>query len=253
MIDLKEILIPTVNAQSADTFAQPTFGPVEGGSGGTSAGSIFVSTNKTDIDIGETFEVTVSVNSNNIPVNAIQIVVDFNPALLTVLDSNNTAQGTQVTIVDQVFDTVDPAVDNIVTEDGQIRVVLTTPSAVTVDGDIIRFTMQSQSSGSATIVVNESSDGSVLQQSDGSDLAYTSNQNTIDISTTIFGEGEEPVDPPPVSVPVSNTVSGPGLPDTALPNDISEFAPLLAGLLLVAVGLSLIKGQKSKDSGHGYP
>lgn len=249
MLDLKELLIPTVNAQS-DTFVQPTFGPISGGSGGTTTGSIFLSVDKTDIDIGETFTLTVSVNSNDIPINAIQIVVDFDPSLLTAIDADSSIIGTQAEIVDPVFAVNEPELNNTVSQNGRMTVLLTSSSAVTVDGDIVQIQMQSQASGSAVISVNESLEGSVLQQSDGSTLAFTTNQNTVDISTTVFGEEPDEVDSSPVSLPTSTPTDGGGvetpLPDTALPQDIAELMPLFAGLALLVVGFSLIRGQKGK-------
>src|SRR5438445_147439 len=106
-------IIPVVEAQSADAFAQPTFGPIEGGGGGTSVASVLIKSDKTSVNVGDTFKVTVTINTQNLTISEYNVVINYDPAALSVVDQDPSTPGTQVNMLDNVFRVTNPASNNI--------------------------------------------------------------------------------------------------------------------------------------------
>lgn len=247
MNSLKELLIPSVSAQSFDAFAQPTFGPINVGTGNTTTGTVLITTDKTAANIGDTIIATISINTNDIPISEYRVILNFDPTKFTVIDSDTNTTGTQVTLLDPVFQIEDPETDNTVNSLGVIQVIAKNTEQVTVNRNVVEIRLQAQSSGNTNIsVVTQGETRTQLVREAGVGLAYTGNSVDIGIQTqtgnggTDSGNGgQQP------STPGTNGGSG-AIPDTAVPEYVSQAFPLLAGSFLLLLGVLLVKNSKEK-------
>ena len=185
MPSLQELIIPKVNAQS-DTVAQPTFGTID--VGGDSVGvssTVLVSSDKTSVNVGDTVTLRVEVNTKEIAINEYRIILDFDPARFTVLDQNPDVSGTQVTLLDTIFEVQNPQNENVV-QNGRLTLVAKTESgnSFTVNRDVAEIKLQAQSVGSSIIKIVEGSSGTQLIRQTGFGVSFTTNEVTVGITTT---------------------------------------------------------------------
>jgi hypothetical protein len=245
MNSLKELLIPTASAQSFDAFAQPTFGPINVGTGNTTTGTVLITTDKTASNIGDIITATISVNTNDIAISEYRIVLNFDPTKFTVIDSDPNTPGTQVTLLDPVFQIENPETENTVNSLGQVLVIAKNTDQVSVNRNVIEIQLQAQSSGNTNIsVVTQGEIRTQLVREAGVGLAYTGNSVDIGIETqsgnggTNGGNGgQQP------QTPGTNGGTG-SIPDTAVPEYVSQAFPLLAGSFLLLLGAILVKNSK---------
>lgn len=249
MDSLKELLIPTVNAQSGvDSLAQPTFGIVDLQGGSTSTGSVLISVDKTNVNVGDTITATIAINTNEISIEEYRISLGFDPTKFSVVDADSATEGTQVTLLDPIFSIENPSTDNTVSSQGRVRVIAKVDSRLAVNRDVIEIKLQAQSGGNTAIeVINSGELPTELVREAGVGLSYTPNSVTIGINTTqtIPDPGTNPGTDGGIVTPTNPTT--PQIPDTSIEEFLPAILPILGGILLLVLGISLSRGGKSRD------
>lgn len=255
-------LIPPVSANSFDALAQPTFGTIEVSNVGGTVSSILLTADKTSVGIGERFTVKVKVTTNTLTVKEYRIVIKFDSASLSVIDQDNTTPGTQITLLDQVFQVEEPEVNNsvaIIGDEGTITLLATAPegSDLQVNTDVAEIEFQAQAEGSAPVQIIQGTEGSRLTRGSGTSLNFTTNEITIQASDISVVEPPPTTqEPPPVETPPSETPPAQTPPTTTtppptvevIPNTAlgDEFGPLGSaislglGFVLVVMGMAML-------------
>lgn len=248
-------IIPQVSAQS-DAIAQPTFGNINIGDGQTLAAQVLLSTSTSSVEVGKKFTVKVEVKTNDITINSYNIVVQYDPSILSVVDENSEVSGTQVKLLDTIFTTNSEPEDNYVDiVDGEINVKagITEGSGLTVNRNVVEITFQTQSVGNTTIKIKEGANGTQLIRPSGQTIQYTSNQRNIDIVEQIDSSGE-PVNQTPNPQPSDQTPSpstNPGdlqqneqipvaeIPNTSIGDNFGSTTTLAGGIILILISIIL--------------
>ncbi|BCX13499.1 MAG: hypothetical protein KatS3mg085_031 [Candidatus Dojkabacteria bacterium] len=254
-------IIPQVNAQS-DAIAQPTFGSIQIGGGQTIAAQVLVNTSASSVEVGDQFSVRIEVRTNDIPINAYNIVVEYDPSVLSILDQDPDVAGTQVKLLDTIFTTSSLPNDNFVDiVNGEIKVnaSITEGSGLTVNRNVVEIIFQAQSIGSTTIKIKEGVNGTQLIRPSGQSIQYTTNQRSVDIVEQVVGSGEpinqnpnqQPVNPAPNNQ--SNEQNGTPtpvtqIPDTSLSDQIGNGTALGGGLVLILLGVLLFLRRRPRDT-----
>jgi hypothetical protein len=247
-------VIPKVHAQ-ADAVAQPTFGSIDIGGGETIAAQVLLNTSFSSVEVGKQFTVQVEVRTNEITLNGYNIVVEYDPSILTVVDQNPDISGTQVKLLDPVFNTTSEPEDNfvdIVKGEIFLSASITEGSGLTVNRSVFEVAFQAQSIGAATIKIKEGANGTKLIRPSGQTIRYTSNQRSIDIVEDSEQAGE------PVNQQSGSNVQDAGqqnegnvvvgeIPDTAISDEINNVATLGSGFMLILLGLLLLFNRRRKD------
>lgn len=262
MDDFLRSIIPNVSAQTADTIAQPTFGPINvGGGGNTTGASILLTSDKTAALVGETVTVQVAIKTNNIPITEYRIAIDFDPTLLRVIDEDSATPGTQMRMLDTAFTITNPEQNNIVTNVGRARLIATAPqnTAQAVNTSVLEIRFQVQAVGNPRITIVQGTTGSQLIRQAGVGLTFTSNEISIQASantgTPPVTDGSTPVTngtPNPTTGTTPVTTTNPGnttgtiIPDTALSPGFISILTLVIAMLSVLMGLSLRSTNRKK-------
>jgi len=254
MAELLQIF-PKLHAQETDAVAQPTFGTINISGGGTQNASVLLKSDKTSVAVGERFKVRVEIKTNTITVNEFRIVVDFDPTKLQVVDQDTNTVGTQVKNLDTIFLVSDQSQDNTVSSVGRVRFVGKTASgnAFSVNRDVIEIEFQAQATGSSPIRIVTGSTGTQLVRQSGIGVSYTSNEVTLQVTTSsqtgTGGNGGNTGG----NTGTGNTggTGGTGdigtLPDTAIPAGMGESILLVLSMVLIIAGLKLsLEGRKAK-------
>ncbi|MCA9380884.1 hypothetical protein KC678_01325 [Candidatus Dojkabacteria bacterium] len=246
-MDLKELIIPSVNAQAVDALSQPTFGPIDVGSNSSQTGSVLVSADKTQVEVGDLITVTVSVNTNGTPISEYRITVDFDATKFTVIDTDTETEGTQVTLVDPVFTIENPVEDNTVSSLGRIRVIAKSEEQLSINRNVIEFQLQAQAPGLTSLrVITEGDEPTQLVREAGVGLSYTGNEVSMTIqSDTVVPEPTTP-EPTTPTTQEPTTQSPTYIPDTAIEDYLPQAIPVLFGVFLLVLGVSLLR-KKEED------
>src|SRR6185369_220144 len=175
MTNVIDILVPKVHAQ--DATSQPTFGSIDVGGGTTSNALILLTSRKTSVKVGDKFKVKVHVKTNGLTISEYRLVIDFDPAKLTVIDQDSVTDGTQIKLLDTVFTVADPTNDNTVSSVGRIRLnAAVTGQTQAVDADVAEIEFQAQALGTTTVKVVEGVTGSQIVREAGVGLGFTANE-----------------------------------------------------------------------------
>jgi hypothetical protein len=236
--DISE-LIPKVSAQPTDTAAQPTFGTLDISGGGTSIASVSLTADSTAVAVGQTFEVDIDIATGSFTVKEYRIVIDFDTTRLSVVDADTTTSGTQIDFLDTVF-AVDPG-NNFVSASGRITLVAQTPSsnALQINRTVARITFQVQDTGTTTIEPVSGIEGTQLINENGIAIASSLNSLTVSASAQSSTTSSSATTGSTSSAASSSSQSVTTIPETALGDDILSISPLLIGLLLLWLGVSL--------------
>lgn len=259
MASLIDIIVPKVEAQSTDVIAQPTFGTIDAGLGSTTNSNILLKAqnNITSYKVGDTFKVTVTVNTGSVKISEYKIAVKFDSNKLHVKDEDTNTNGTQVTLLDNVFSVADVANNNIV-QDSQVIVDAKAPTGTdaAVNRDVVVIEFQAQSEGTTLVSVNQAVDGARLTKLNGQPINFTTSELNIQISSATGNPQPNPnpnpnpqPNPPPPS-PVSTSTggnnNGGSIPKTGIADGPSYFISIIFGVLLIVVGLSISLGKKKE-------
>lgn len=246
-------LIPVISAQNLDGVAQPTFGNITTSGGGGTTATILLSSDKTSVDVGDTFTVKVNVKTNNFAISEYKIVINFDRSVLTVVDQDSATPGTQIKLLDDVFTVSDPATGNIVSTSGVITLNAKTVSgnSFQVNKDVAEIQFQAQAAGVPEISILQGVNNSQLIRSNGTSLNFTTNELTVQtqVQTSGGNGGETPVgqNPPPAAPPPTTVVPPPvtEIPATAIGDDLGHTSGLFLGVFLIATGIMLAKNKIS--------
>lgn len=246
MPNLLEILpIEKAHAQAIDASAQPTWGPLDIVGSDSQSGQVLLKSSNTSIEEGKRFTVRVELKTNNIAINEYRIVVQFDASALQVVDQDPEAEGTQVALLDQIFEVESQEDDNTVTSGGVITLIATIPSgnSITVNRDIIEITFQAQKQGSTIVRIVEGPTGTRLLRQTGSGLQFTTNQVTVQtvaagtVSSSSSGVSSS-----------SNTTGGvTEIPVTGIEDNMDVLFGTGLGLFLIAFGVSLVRNKKKSE------
>jgi hypothetical protein len=247
-------IFPIVEAQSLDSIAQPTFGPIDVSGGSTASASMLLKSSKTSAVVGEKFKVTVEIKTNTVTINEYRIVIDFDPARLQVVDQDTTTPGTQVKLLDTIFTVATPATDNIVSSTGRITLIAKVASgnAFQVNRDVAEIEFQAQTAGSTAIKIFQDVNGSRLIRQSGVGVAFTPNQVTVQITassgttTTTTTTGSTPP-PPPVSQTTTGGTTVNQIPVTAIEDPIGAIFVIVSALILITTGFKL-RSERAKSN-----
>lgn len=236
-------LLPKVYAQS-DSVSEPTFGSIDLGSGTNKSASILISSTSTQVEIGDTFKISVEVKTNDIPINEYQIRISYDSTVFSVIDQDTNTTGVQVSLLDTVFESGDLEEDNKVTSSEIVlNASLSESSSLTVNRDVVEITFQAQKTAISTISVVTGTNGSKLIRSNGSTLSYNSNEVSIDVITQSGGDTNYLVDNntggtasqnPPITT----------IPDTAITDSLEGSIGLGLGVSLILIGIVLVLRKK---------
>lgn len=261
MDDFLRSIIPNVSAQTADTVAQPTFGPINSGGGGTTTGaSVLLTSDKTTAGVGEVVTVQVAIKTNDVAIGEYRIAIDFDPTLLRVIDEDTTVQGTQMKLLDTVFTITTPDQNNIVTSVGRARLIATAPSGTThtVNSGVLQMRFQVQAVGSAKITIVQGTTGTQLIRQAGVGLTFTSNELTVQTTTAsgnADGQGNNQGNgntnngnTTTTNPPTTGTTTGGTTPDTSISPGLMSIFTFILAIMSLLVGLSLKLTNRPKNS-----
>lgn len=242
-----EDLIPVVEAQGADTSAQPTFGTLTVGGGTSTSATVTLTSDSTNVKVGDTFTVQMEVATGNFSINEYRLVVNFDPAKLRVVDAQSNNPGTQIELTDTIFQV--SGNNNNVSAAGLINLIASTPSgnALQVNRNVARITFQAQSTGVAVIQPVSGIDGTQLINENGIAIASTLNSLTINLSQT-GSTTSAATSSTSSSISTSNSTSSAGggqLPQTGIAEDVVAAWPVAIGVLLVMIGYNLRRNRNS--------
>lgn len=238
-----------MDAQSANSTAQPTFGILDGGSTPTTLATVTLTASSTAINIGDTFTVDVQINTGNFLINEYRLVLNFDAARLSVVDSEPNVAGNQIEFLDSIFDVESGG--NSVTA-GKINLTASTPSgnALQVNRTVARIKFQAQSLGTTTITPASGVQGTQLINQNGIALATTLNSVTVvlrqgqntTVTTTTTTNNTTTSSGSNTSTTTSNPGGGGNLPDTGIGD--SNPLILIMGAMLVILGINLSRQRK---------
>jgi stringent starvation protein B len=237
-----------ISAQTLDGISQPTFGTLEITGGGGARASVLLKTDKTSVKEGETFKVRVEVKTGETAatINEYRLYVDFNPNRLTVIDQDSETEGTQINLLDTIFQVEDTENQNKVTQDGRITLIAKTASgnSFQVNREVAEIEFQARTTGTTTIKVVEGSSGTQLVRESGIGLAYTSNQITVELtaqsSQAADDDDASDDDTDTTNTGGNQTITGTQIPDTAITETLGVTFATLGGILFIFLGLLLI-------------
>ncbi len=238
-------IFPVVKAQDLDSAAQPTFGSIDIGSAPGSQSSILIRSNTTNPIVGNRFKATAAVKTNTVLVNEVTVVVEFDPARLSVIDQDTANAGIQVKLLSDLFEIETISEDNLA-QSGQVKVVAVAKNdtPVALNGDFIEIEFQAQSVGSTLIRIGTGVTGSSLTRQNGTKLTYQSNSVTLltNSSTTTTTATTTTGTPSTTTTTTSTTgtTGGTGgtIPNTAIDNPAGIIA-VFTGFLMVITGIKL--------------
>lgn len=262
MAELIELLIPKAKAQQSNIIAQPSFGTITSGGTDETAASVLLTSNATAAAVGDEFTVSVAIDTAGTEIAEYRVVIDFDPEVLSVVDSDPTTAGTQIEFTDALFTIEDPANDNTVSSVGRIRLNAEAPTgqSLAVNKNVATVTFQAQSVGTGNIAVVDGVVGSQLIRSGGTAIAFTNNEIGVNVSTVAAnpgtgqnngqnngGQNGNPSNPggTPVSNPVGN--GGTPLPNTSIVFGLESYLLLLAGIVSILISV-LLKQPKNPDN-----
>ncbi|MEO6729259.1 MAG: cohesin domain-containing protein [Candidatus Dojkabacteria bacterium] len=245
-------LFPIVKAQTIDATAQPTFGTIDTGGGSTLTSSMLMRSDKTSVNVGDKFKVTVEIKTNTVTINEYRIIIDFDATKLQVVDQDPTTAGTQVKLLDTIFTVENAEIDNTVSQNGRITLIAKTDSGnpFAVNRDVAEIQFQAQAAGSPTIKIIQDASGSRLIRQSGVGVSFTPNQLSVTVqaatgsaTTTTTG-----ATPPPISqtTTTGGTTVGTTIPVTGVTDDIGSAATIIVAAVLILTGLKL-SGDKKRN------
>lgn len=288
MDNIIELLIPKASAQ-VNGIAEPTFGPIDVDGGSSTATQVLLSSSATGVDNGETFTISVEIRTGTIAIDELQVVIDYDPSALTVIDADGTTNGTQVGFSSQSFEITNAENDNQVSN-GRIFVSARSDDGSTqaLNANIIDITFQAQNPGSTNVEINTGLDGTRLIRSSNT-VQYTSNQVAIQVSgdtggtsgggavdggtgtgtTTDSGNGATGAPTTggvgtasggtntggttgTTSTPGSTTTGITTIPNTAIDDELSLLINLGVGTFLLIIGILLFTKVRNRDSGQEH-
>ncbi|MEP7104002.1 MAG: hypothetical protein ABI721_04820 [Candidatus Dojkabacteria bacterium] len=242
-------LFPIVKAQTLDAAAQPTFGPIDVSGGSTVTASMLLRSDKTSVEVGEKFTVTVEVKTNTVTINEYRVVIDFDSTKLQVVDQDTNTTGTQVKLLDTIFTVADPATDNTVSQNGRITLIAKVDSGnpFQVNRDVAEIQFQAQAAGSPTIKIFQDVNGSRLIRQSGVGVAFTPNQLTVQVKTATAGgtTGTTPPPPPPNQT-TGSTTGTTIIPVTGVSDDFGSAFTVILAIILIITGIKLRTEKKKK-------
>lgn len=277
MSGLLDLLIPAAAAQEFDALSQPTFGEITVPGGNGLNASIFIKSDKTSLEVGSEFKVTVEINTQNIAVNSLSISLNFDPQFFSVVDVDSVTAGTQIAALDSIFTVKNPSSDNIVDNTlGIITFKASTSSTSTSfpleNKAVAEITFQAQNIGNSPIVVAQGVNGSSLKRTNGTTLPYTTNEISIEVKTIqaendfVCGDsiceeskGESinnctidcqvPIPGDGTGTTGTGTTGTNTIPNTSITDSLGSTVAFFGGLLLILTGILLSsgKGRKNKD------
>lgn len=245
MSDLIDLIIPKVKAQTFDGIAEPTFGPLTISQGdSTTTATVLLSTNKTSVEVGEEFIVTVAIDTKTREIESYQVLIGYDETALTVIDQDTGESGTQISVLDESFEVVENSVNS-----GEVRVELSSEGRSEVNRNVFQVTFQAQREGTQRLEIERGADGTFLRSESGINLFF--NDNTVDVVVAEEGTNPEPnPQPQPEPEPEPGPPSIPNrpveIPDTSLNGGVFILIPLLLGFLLFLLGVLLrLKSSKT--------
>ncbi|MFS8130978.1 MAG: hypothetical protein ACMG57_03290 [Candidatus Dojkabacteria bacterium] len=249
MIDL----FPIVKAQTVDASAQPTFGSIDVGGGSTVTASMLLSSDKTAVDIGEKFTVTVEIKTNTVTINEYRIVIDFDSTKLQVLDQDPSTPGIQIKLLDTIFVVENQETDNTVSQNGRITLIAKVDSGnpFTVNKNVAEIQFQAQAAGSPTIKIFKDASGSRLIRQSGVGVDFTPNGLTVQVKTATGAGTTTGSNPPPTNQTTTTTTTGgttttTTIPKTGVADDLGTALTVLAAAILIITGIKLSSEKKKK-------
>lgn len=247
-------LFPIVKAQTVDATAQPTFGAIEVNTDNSVAASMLIRSDKTSVNVGDTFTATVEIKTNAITISEYRIVIDYDATKLSVVDQDTSTPGTQIKLTDTVFTVANPGTDNTAASG---RIILdakvASGNAFAVNRDVAQIQFQAQAAGSPTIKVTKDTGTSRLVRQSGSEIGFTNNQFNVQI-TTATGAGGTTSAPPPIAQTTTTTTSTTGgttsvttIPVTGVADDIGSAITVIVAGVLILTGLKLSAEKRKKN------
>lgn len=181
-------LVPTVQAQGLDAVAQPTFGPIDlQQTGDSEAVQVRLTTDRTTVAEGSTFTIDVELQTGtNISLDEYQLVFNYDAQRLSVIDQNDSADGTQSVLTDTLFEVVTPVADNnyASTTDGEIYLRAAGNFPVTINRKIAEIEFQAQELGVTELVTDTAPLEGTRMRRGSTDIAYDPSSLTINVNET---------------------------------------------------------------------
>lgn len=179
-----------------------------------SAATLSLSPATSAINVGSNFTVNVALNTEGAAIDGVDVFyLNFNPSLLSVVDTASGASGVQITAGSLMPNTIVNTVDNAT---GKITFsqVPNGGSTYTGSGNLASITFNAKAAGTANVTFDFTS-GSTLDSniaSNGSDVltAVTNGSYTLSVPVVVVPPVNPPVSTPPVSTPPAQTSGNTG-------------------------------------------
>lgn len=251
-------LIPVVKAQSFDAIAQPSFGSISGDDDTVRVlARIDLETPKNSFDIGETFTVSIRIRTfEDVSLNRLTLRVLFNPNILSVVDEDPNTSGTQIKLTETSFESPTDSDNSVDNQQGIITLIANSaqPINFSESREVAQIRFNTQTQGSTRVTIQGGSLGSRLFNNTQS-VAFTSSETQITVSNIIVDTTPTPttiltptittqLTPTPTPIPQTQPEIS-TIPDTSLEETIPFIFPIFFGLILLAIGLSLVPKQNS--------
>lgn len=226
--------IGKVHAQSAPTFQyegpfeQPET-PEPGPDPSTDNAQVKLTATSSSIQIGSTATCDLDIESSDREIKSYSINITFDPSVLEVVDSVPSQTGTQINFVDQFSTASYNSANN---SEGNISITASiTGSAQTINRRIAQITFRAKSSGTSIVSINKSQ-SSVKTDNEENVIGSTT---SVNFSVT----GQTVTTTSPISS-TTTTTSPSQLPDSGIFDTLAALGSILAGLLMLFVGVKTV-------------
>lgn len=239
-------LIAKVKAQGLDAYVSPTipFIPPVGPTSpvGTivtpvpSVPYIMIESSFNSVTPGQKFTVQVKVHTQGTPIQGFKFLINYDPALLRVVDADSDTAGMQINYLNTFFSDDQHLVEE--TEDnGDIFIVASATETTTIS-DISVAIVEFEAVGEGFAEVTVVKDESALVTANSTDILEHTNSLDFIISESTTLPTNTPTEQ-------NGTIYPSIIPGSALDDVIGTKGSIIVGALLVSVGILIIKSIKN--------
>jgi len=235
-------LVPKVKAQGVDTYVSPTipFIPPSGPNPTTKISPtpkldqpyIILESSFKNVSPGDKFTVQVKIHTQGTPIQGFKFLVKYDPALLSVIDTDQSTAGTQINYLNSFFIPDQHIVEETETR-GEIFIIASSAEDTTTISNISVAIIEFEAQNEGFVEVKLEKDDSALVTGNSTDIL--SLVNSLD-----FILSEDAINLPTNTPRIYETILPTELTNTALSDHLNTQTTLLIGTILIGAGFVII-------------
>lgn len=254
-------LVPVV---SADTIAQPTFGTLNITSTDTESGTrVDLESDQNSVKIGDNITVKVFIQTGpDVSISEFRLVIEFDQNILSVVDQDLGTLGTQIKSTNPNFVVQDPSTDNLASL-GRARLIASLSgggdTSLSAKTEVAEIAFNAQSIANTSVKISTGSTGTQLKTSAGRLIGFTTSEKQIsvvdEVIVTTTPSVTTTVTSTPLVTPTLSTIPTLGvstIPETAINFNGDFLVTLLAGSIILIIGVTLIPRNKGRKEQPDY-